>query len=116
VSQAPNDKQELVPSVAAIAPPVESVAAVLADSGFYSEAAFQTVEGTGPGQPTGTMVYAAMEKKEHHRTVSDLEQKPEPAVPGLQASTSEVMKHRLSGWVHRRTVGIAAVRSLGISS
>ena len=85
VSQAPNDKQELVPSVAAIAPPVESVAAVLTDSGFYSEAAVQTVEGTGPGQPTGTIVYAAVEKKEHHRTVSDLEQKPEPEVPGPEA-------------------------------
>ena len=95
VSQAPNDKQELVPSVAAIAPPVESVAAVLTDSGFYSEAAVQTVEGTGQGQLTGTIVYAAMEKKEHHRTVSDLEQKPEPEVPGPEASTSEVMKYRL---------------------
>ncbi len=34
VSQAPNDKQELVPTVAAIGRPVASVAAVLADSGF----------------------------------------------------------------------------------
>ena len=95
VSQGPNDKQELVPSVAAIGQPVESVGAVLADSGFYSEAAVQTVEGTGPGRPTGTIVYAAMEKKEHHRTVSDLEQKPEPEVPGPEASTSDVMKYRL---------------------
>ena len=39
VSQAPNDKQELVPSVAAISQPVESVGTVLTDSGFYSEAA-----------------------------------------------------------------------------
>jgi hypothetical protein len=74
---------------------VESVAAVLTDSGFYSEAAVQTVEGTGQGQPTGTIVYAAVEKKEHHRTVSDLEQKPEPEVPGPEASTSDVMKYRL---------------------
>jgi transposase len=95
VSQAPNDKQELVPSVAAIGQPVESVAAVLTDSGFYSEAAVQTVERTGTGQPAGTIVYAAVEKKEHHRTVSDLEQKPEPAVPGPEATTSEVMKYRL---------------------
>jgi transposase len=95
VSSAPNDKQELVPSVAAISQPVESVAAVLTDSGFYSEAAVQTVEQTGTGQPTGTIVYAAVEKKEHHRTVSDLEQKSEPEVPGPEASTSEVMKYRL---------------------
>ena len=95
VSQAPNDKQELVPSVAAIAQPVASVAAVLIDSGFYSEAAVQAVERTGEGQPTGTIVYAAVEKKEHHRTVSDLEQKPEPEVPGPEASTGEVMRYRL---------------------
>jgi hypothetical protein len=74
---------------------VESVAAVLTGSGFYSEAAAQRVERTGEGQPTGTIVYAAVEKKEPHRTVSDLEQEPEPEVPGPEASTSEVMKYRL---------------------
>jgi transposase len=95
VSCAPNDKQELVPNVAAIARPVASVAAVLIDSGFYSEAAVQTVEQTGLGQPTGTLVYAAVEKKEHHRTVSDLEQKPKPEVPGPEATPSQRMKYRL---------------------
>jgi transposase len=95
VSQAPNDKQELVPTVTAIAPPVASVAAVLADSGFYSEVAVQTVERTGEGQPTGTTVYAAVEKKEHHRTVNDLEQKSEPEAPGPEVSARDVMKYRL---------------------
>src|SRR5260370_41531203 len=95
VSKAPIDKQELAPTVAAIAKPVESVAAVLTDSGFYSEAAVQKVEQTAEGQPTGTTVYAALEKKEHHRTVSDLEQKQEPNAPPPGASISEVMKHRL---------------------
>jgi transposase len=95
VSQAPNDKQELVPTVAAVAAPVESVAAVLTDSGFYSEAAVQAVEQTAAGQPTGTTVYAAMEKKDHHRTVSDLEKKEEPAAPAPGSELSEVMKHRL---------------------
>jgi transposase len=95
VSSAPNDKQELLPNLAAIARPVASVAAVLIDSGFYSEAAVQAVEQTGLGQPTGTIVYAAVEKKEHHRTVSDLEQKPEPEVPGPEATPSQRMKYRL---------------------
>jgi hypothetical protein len=95
VSQAPNDKQELVPTVAAIAEPIESVAAVLTDSGFYSEAAVQAVELTAAGQPTGTTVYAPLEKKDHHRTVSDLEQKSEPSAPPPEASVSEVMKYRL---------------------
>jgi transposase len=95
VSPAPNDKQELVPNLAAIAQPVASVAAVLIDSGFYSEAAVQAVEQTGLGQPTGTIVYAAVEKREHHRTVSDLEQKPEPEVPGPEATPSQRMNYRL---------------------
>ena len=95
VSQAPNDKQELVASVAAIGKPVASVAEVLTDSGFYSEAAVQGVEQTLDGQPTGTIVYAPLEKKEHHRTVSDLEAKPEPNAPGPGASPSDVMRHRL---------------------
>ena len=101
VSQAPNDKQELPSSVAAVGAPVASVAAVLADSGFYSEAAVQAVEQTSTGEPTGTTVYAALEKKDHHRTVSDLEKKEEPAAPAPGASLSEVMKHRLKTAVGR---------------
>jgi hypothetical protein len=92
VSQAPTDKEQLAPTVAAIGQPVESVAAVLTDSGFYSEAAVKAVEQSGAGQPTGTTVYVALEKKEHHRTVSDLAKKDEP---GAGASVSEIMQHRL---------------------
>ena len=95
VSQAPNDKQELAPTVAVVAAPVESIAAVLTDSGFYSEAAVRAVEQTPAGRPTGTTVYAAMEKKEHHRTVGDLEKKEEPAAPAPGTGLSEVMRHRL---------------------
>jgi len=95
VSQAPNDKQELAPTMATVVAPVASVATVLVDSGFYSEAAVGAVEQTSAGQPTGTTVYAALEKKEHHRTVSDLEKKEEPAAPVAGAKLSEVMKHRL---------------------
>lgn len=95
VSQAPNDKRELAPTVAAIPQEVNSVASVLTDSGFYSEAAVRQVEQTPQGQPTGTIVYAALETKDHHRTVSDLEQKPEPAAPEPEASIGEVMKYRL---------------------
>ncbi len=95
VSQAANDKQELVPTLAAVVAPVESVALVLTDSGFYSEAAVQAVEQTPAGQPTGTTVYAAMEKKDHHRTVSDLEKRGEPVAPAPGAALSEVMRHRL---------------------
>jgi transposase len=95
VSQAPNDKQELVPTVGAIAKPVESLAAVLTDSGFYSEAAVAQVEQPKPGQPGATTVYAPLERTGHHRSVRDLEQKPEPSLPGPGADPGEVMKHRL---------------------
>jgi hypothetical protein len=95
VSQAPNDKEQLAPTVAAIGQPVESVAAVLADSGFYSEAAVLAVEQNAAGQPTGTTVYAALERKEHHRTVRDLEKKDDPGAPAAGASVAEIMKHRL---------------------
>jgi transposase len=103
VSQAPNDKEQLVPTVAAIGQPVESVAAVLTDSGFYSEAAVQAVEQNAAGQPTGTTVYAAVEKKEHHRTVSDLEKKDEPDAPAAGASVGEIIKHRLQTAVGKAT-------------
>jgi transposase len=102
VSQAPNDKQELVPNVAAIGAPVASVAAVLTDSGFFSEAAVQQVEQSADGQPTGTTVYAAVEKKDHHRSVSDLEKRPEPEAPAPGVRLVEVMKQRL-----KTTVGKA---------
>ena len=100
VSQACNDKQELAPTVAAVAAPVESVADVLADSGFYSEAAVRAVEQTPTGQPTGTTVYAALEKKEHHRTVSDLEKKEEPAAPaaGSRVERGDEAPAENEGW------------------
>jgi hypothetical protein len=49
----------------------------------------------GEGQPTGPMVSAALEKKEHHRTVSNLEKQVEPVAPAPVAELGEVMKHRL---------------------
>jgi transposase len=102
VSQSPNDKQELVPTLQAIPIPVGSLGAVLIDSGFYSEHAVQTVEQPGAGQLSGPTVYAAMERKNHHRSVSDLEKKEEPSAPLATASVSEVMKHRLASAVGKQ--------------
>jgi transposase len=95
VSQAPNDKQELVPTVAAIALQVGPVAAVLADSGFFSESAVEQIEQAPDGAPSATTVYAPMDKSSHHRSVADLEQKHPPDAPPPDASTSERMRHRL---------------------
>ena len=96
VSDAPNDKQQLVANVGAISPVVAAqVQAVLVDSGFYSEAAVAAVEQKPDGTGSGLIVYAAVEKHSHHRSVADLLPQPEPAAPGPQASAKEVMAHRL---------------------
>lgn len=91
VSQAANDKQELVPTLAAIPSAVRPVAAALVDSGFFSEAAVTQVEAA----TQGLVVYTAVEKRSHHRSVADLEQRPEPELPNANASVKEVMRHRL---------------------
>ncbi len=90
VTDAPNDKQQLAPSVQAIPiAVVGTLGAVLADNGFFSTEAVQRVE-----QETGATVYAAVEKTHHGRTVSDLEQKPEPIL-ALDADLTAQMRHRL---------------------
>jgi len=91
VTDQPNDKEQLVPNVAAIpTATVGAVGAVLADNGFYSEAAVQAVK-----QPGGPTVYAAVARTAHHRTVADLEQRAEPPSPAAAASVGEVMAYRL---------------------
>jgi hypothetical protein len=91
VSQAPNDKQELVPTLAAIPIAAGTIAAALVDSGFFSAAAVQQIE---RGE-AGTTVYAAIEKTGHHRSGADLEKRSDPASPATDASIPEVMRHRL---------------------
>ena len=95
VSVAPNDKQELVPTLAAIPEEAGNVAVALVDSGYFSEAAVTRIEKTTEGASTGTLVYAAVEKTGHHRSVADLEARPEPEAPAADASVKEVMRHRL---------------------
>jgi transposase len=95
VSQSPNDKEELVPSLEAIPAEAGTVDAILVDSGFFSEKAVHAVEGPGPGAPTGPQVYAAVEKTGHHRSVADLEVQSEAWPPAPGTSLKEVMRHRL---------------------
>jgi hypothetical protein len=91
VSPAPNDKQELVPTLPAIPTAVGTLAAALVDSGFFSAAAGQQME----HDEAGPTVYAAREKTGQHRSVADLEKRPDPESPARGASLSEVMRHRL---------------------
>ena len=96
LSDAPNDKQELVATVQALCPVVvDEVHAVLIDSGFYSAAAVHAVEQKPDGTPSGLTVYAAVAKQSHHKTVADLLPQPEPAPLAADASPKEKMAHRL---------------------
>jgi hypothetical protein len=96
VAATATDAEQLVPTVRAIVPQVGPVAAVLADRGFYSEAAVKTLEATADPQKPGLTVYAALERKSHHRGVADLEKRPEPAVPPPGSKMTTVMRHRLA--------------------
>ena len=95
VSNAPNDKEQLVPTVGAIIPSAGQVETVLADSGLFSERAVKAVEQSADGTPTGMEVLAAVEKTSHHRSVQDLEKKADPVAPGPGASVIEVMRYRM---------------------
>ncbi len=95
VSQAPNDKQELGPTLGAIPAAAGGIAEALVDSGFFSEQAVRQMEQDVDGAATGTVVYAAVGKTGHHRSVADLEKKAEPEPPAADASVTEVMRHRL---------------------
>ena len=96
VSQACNDKEQLVPSVEAIVAVAGPVETVLADSGFYSQEAVAVIEGRkGAEGSTGITVFTAMEKTGHHRSVADLEKRDDPPAPEAGASPGEVMRHRL---------------------
>jgi transposase len=86
-----NDKQQLVPALAAVSPVVTQVSNVLADSGYYSENAVLT---TGAAHPD-TTVYAAMKRQSHGRSVAQLEAQADPPPPPADAPVAERMTHRL---------------------
>ena len=94
VSDAPNDKEPLVPSLGAVAAEAGPVTEVLIDSGFLSEAAVRAVE----TQPDGSSlrVLAAMGRERHGRRADDLEKKADPAEPAPDAPWAERMAHRVA--------------------
>jgi transposase len=97
VSDSPNDKQELEPTLAASSPVVESIDAVLIDNGFYSEEAIRKAESSQQPALQGTTVLAATKRHRHGRSVADLEKREqEPSVPLPGATVKEIMEHRLS--------------------
>jgi transposase len=96
VCTAPNDKEQLVPTLAAVVPAAGPVRQGLIDSGFVSEAAVRAVEQDAQGRPTGVEILAAIKREPHGRTVADLEKKADPPAPEPGASFEEKMIHRVA--------------------
>jgi transposase len=101
VTDAPNDKEQLVPTLGCVSPVVKSIAAVLIDSGFYSGAAIAAAEQSRDGAPAPT-IYAATGRQPHGRAIAQLEVRADPPVPGADASAKEIMAHRLSTQAGRK--------------
>jgi len=96
VTTAPNDKEQLAPTLQALSPVIESVAAVLVDSGFYSEAAVDNIERRSPRAALqDTIVYAATKRQRHGRSVAELEQRDDPPPPPEGSPMSVIMAQRL---------------------
>jgi hypothetical protein len=96
VCAAPNDKEQLAPTFAAIVPAAGPVAEVLIDSGFVSEPAVKQIEQDAEGQPSGVKVLAAVKREPHGRTVAQLEKREDPPAPSPQAPLRERLAHRVA--------------------
>lgn len=102
VSDAPNDKEQMQPTMAAVSPVVGTVAAALVDSGYYSGKAVAAVEEDGKGPK----VYAAVKRHGHGRSVRQLEERPDPPAPPPGASAGEIMAQRLETKAGRELYGL----------
>jgi transposase len=94
VTDAPNDKEQLAPTLASIPAGLGKPSIALTDSGFYSEAAVAGIEALGADGLPQTQIIAAVVRPGHHRSVADLESKDDPPPPGPGATAREDMIHR----------------------
>lgn len=90
VTDAPTDKQQLVPAVQSIPAQVAAPAAILADTGYYGDEHIVKAE-----SDSGATVYCAQAKSGHRLCVADLEKQESPAAPPRDAPMKEQMAHRL---------------------
>jgi transposase len=115
VSAAPNDKEQLQPTVESIPASLGKPDKVIVDAGFFNGTQIEAVEspgedqaekqdddgsGNGPqGPSTGepaTLVYAATGRIKHDRPLAEYEAHPDPAAPPPEAPIVQRMQHRLS--------------------
>ena len=92
VTNAGNDKQELIPSLESVGPSIREVTELMADSGFYSEHGIEKIR-QDPNR--NTEVYCAVERTTHGWTVEDLEQKEDSLDIDTNLNTTEQMKQKL---------------------
>ena len=101
VTDAPNDKQQLIPALASISPEAGQIGTSLVDSGYYSAAAVTEVETGG-----GPQVLAATGRKKHGRTIAELEVREDPPAPPEGAEIAEVMAWRTSTTAGKELYGL----------
>lgn len=101
VTDAPNDKQQLIPALASISSVAGQVGTALVDSGYYSAAAVTQVETGG-----GPQVLAATGRKKHGRTIAELEQQEDPPAPPEGAEIAEVMAWRTTTSAGKELYGL----------
>lgn len=90
VTNNPNDRQELVPSLDSVPEHIRTVSDVSADTGYYSEVAITEIE-----SKNSITTYIAVERGSHHKTVQDLEKHTDPPEVSENSEFKERMKHRL---------------------
>lgn len=90
VTDAPTDKQQLVPALNSIREEVATPENILADTGYYGDDFIIEAEsGNGP------TVYCAQSKSGHRLRVADLEKRPIPEPPPSDAPMKKRMAYRL---------------------
>ena len=94
VTAAPNDKEQLAPTLASIPAELGTPDTALTDSGFYSAAAVAAIEAPGADGLPGPRIIAAVARTGHHRSIADLEKHDDPPPPGPAATPREHMIHR----------------------
>jgi hypothetical protein len=106
VTDQANDKQQLVPTLATVSPALGAVGKVLVDSGYYSESAVAEVEQSHANDQPSPLVYSAMKRQRHGRSVAQLEERPDPPTTPPDAPVAERMGHRLETKEGREIYGL----------
>lgn len=101
VTDAPNDKQQLIPVLGSISSAAGKIGTTLVDSGYYSAAAVVQVETGG-----GPQVLAATGRKKHGRTIAELEVQADPPAPPAGAEIAEEMAWRTNTSAGKKLYGL----------